>query len=389
MFHGMYRDLMMGKKVAIFTWCYDNGPMNYGQILQCYAMQKLCEKYNLDVTVIKYRHLRGFEKILEIPQKGMERNDYERSFKEQYVERQDTEQMKRFLGFISENIHLSPQCYLVKEIEEEIENKEILIVGSDQLWNPLWFDPVYLLEFAKTEQRRVSIATGGISVDKKAYNPILKRIAKAIEKFDYVSVREPVSKDILNCYTDKKIVDLLDPTLLLDDLQWRKLCEDRLIKDKYIFVYYLGKITPHKHILKEIAKKCDVKKIVYIRRHYFNENINEEGILEPFDDAGPKEFLALIRYAEAVCTDSFHGLVFSLVFKKDFYLMDRAYKDMDVASNTRAENLQNKLKFKKRFANSKKELSSIEKIDYEIVEKELHKIQEYCTKEFEYAIELM
>lgn len=376
----------MNKKAVIFTWCHDNGPVNYGQILQCYAMQKLCEKYGLDATVIKYRRLRKFEDLINIPAKGTERNKYELQFKEKYVEKQDARQVKKFQNFISEHICLSAQCYSIKDIEEEIEDKDILIVGSDQLWNPLWFDPVYLLEFAKETQRIVSIATGGISVDKEAYRPTLRRIAKGIEKFDYVSVREPISRDILNAYTKREIADVLDPTLLLDEIEWNQICGHNLMKEKYIFVYCLGALTFHKHILKEIARKYGVGKIIYIKMHYSTEPVNHEGILEPITDAGPKEYLSYIRYAEAVCTDSFHGFVFSVMFKKDFYLMDRAYIPKDEVSNSRADNLMDKLKIKKRYANCKKDLSEMEHIDYERVGQELGKQRKDSIKEFEKAI---
>lgn len=376
----------MKKKAAIFTWCHNCCLVNYGQILQCYATQELCKEYGLDVIVINYRNLKKFEKADDIPPKGRERDCYEKLFVDKYVERQDDIQVKRFVDFISANIRLSQQCYSIKDIKEEILDKDILIVGSDQLWNPLWFDPVYLLEFVETRQRCVSVATGGISSNKEVYSQILKRIAKGVERFDFVSVRESISRDILNSYTNKKIVDILDPTLMLGEDKWKVISQYKLIEGKYIFVYCLGKITPHKHILKEIARKYKTRKIVYIRMHYSSEQINNEGILEPVVDAGPREFLSLIRYASAVCTDSFHGFALSLVFRKDYYLLDRAYIARDEASNVRADNIMNKLKIPKRYANSKKELLKLESIDYEGLRTEFDKRKNDSIKEFERAI---
>lgn len=377
----------MKKKAAIFTWCYDNGTVNYGQILQCYAMQTLCEEYGMDTVVIKYRCLNEFEKLTNIPSKGSDRENYEFQYRNQYIENQDTKQVRKFIKFISQNIRCSSQCYSVKDIEEEIKDRDILIIGSDQLWNPLWFKEVYLLEFAKENQRCISIATGGICVDREKYRPIIKKIANGIEKFDYVSVREPLSQKILNCYTDKRITDILDPTLLLDEVKWEEICEKRLINKKYIFVYFLGKVSPHKNILKEIVKRYNIEKIVYIKMNCSNEKINNENIMEPVINAGPKEFLSLIKYSEAVCTDSFHGTAFSIIFKKDFYVVERAYTDNDITSEIRVDNLMEKLKIKKRYANSKKELRDIEYINYEDVEKELFIKRKYCMKEFERAIE--
>ncbi len=377
----------MGKKAALFTWCYF-GRVNYGQILQCYATQQLCEEYGLDVTVIKYRPMKEFETNINIPQKGIEREHYERHYKEQYIERQDVKQVQRFRNFISENICMSPQCYSIKDIEEEIEDKELLIVGSDQLWNPSWFDPVFLLEFARKEHRVISIATGGVSIDRKVYRPVLKRIAKGLERFDFVSVREAVSRKILSTYTDKKITDVLDPTLLIDERKWKKLCACRAVEEKYIFVYFLGKLSPHKHILKEIAGKRKIGKIIYIRMHDSDEDINTEGILEPIVDAGPREFLSLIRYADIVCTDSFHGFVFSLIFEKEIFLMDRAYTNTDEISSARETNIMDKLEIKNRYANSKKDLLNSEAIDYVSVKKALEERKKYCRKKIEQGIAL-
>ncbi len=377
----------MGKKAALFTWCYF-GRVNYGQILQCYATQQLCEEYGLDVTVIKYRPLKEFEKDIPIPPKGTEREYYEKHYKEQYIESQDAKQVESFQKFISENICMSPQCYSIKDIEEEIEDKELLITGSDQLWNPAWFDPVFLLGFAGKKHKIISIATGGISVDRKAYRPVLERIAKGLEQFDFVSVRETVSKGILSAYTDKRIVDVLDPTLLIDERKWKKLCACRAVEGKYIFVYFLGKLTPHKHILKEIARKHKIGRIIYIRMHDSDEEINSESILEPFADAGPREFLSLIRHADIVCTDSFHGFVFSLIFEKEFFLMDRAYANTDEISNAREANIMDKLEIKNRYANSRKDLQNSEAIDYVSVKKALEERKKFCRKEIEQGIAL-
>lgn len=377
----------MGKKAALFTWCYF-GRVNYGQILQCYATQKLCEEYGLEVMVIKYRPLKEFEKIINIPPKGIEREHYEKYFKDRYIESQDVKQVERFREFISENICMSPQCYSIKDIEEEIEDKDILIVGSDQLWNPAWFDPVFIVEFARKKHKVISIATGGISINKKVYQPVLKRIAKGLEKFDFVSVRETVSREILNAYTDKKIIDVLDPTLLLDERKWRGLCAHRMVEEKYILAYFLGKLTPHKHILKEIARRNKIEKIIYIRMHDSDEEINNEGMLEPFVDAGPREFLSLIRSADIVCTDSFHGFAFSLIFEREFFLMDRAYTNTDEISGARETNVLNKLKIGNRHANSKKDLLVSESIDYISVKKALKDRKKYCRKEIEQGMAL-
>lgn len=379
----------MEKKVAIFTWCYNNGTANYGQILQCYALQKLCENYNLDVVVIRYRKLRDEEKNFLIPAKGVERDKYEYMFRDQFIESQSSGQIQRFNEFIDNYIHVSAQCYSVDDILEEIRDKDYIILGSDQLWNPLWFDEVFLLDFVNENQCCFSYATGGITSDYGQYSKVIELIANKIEKFHAVSVREPISKSILQKYTNKKIYDVLDPTLMLSYDEWNSICgNERLYTNKYILCYFIGKVSPHKHVVKEIARSYGIKSVVYIHMSISKEQINGEGLFEKIENVGPKEFISLIKHAEVICTDSFHGFALSIEFKKVFYLMNRAYVDRNASSNMRWDNVMNKLEIKKRYANSKMDLKSVELIDYDKVEKQHMFWRKYSEKYFRRALDI-
>ena len=195
----------MKKKIAIFTWCYTAGAINFGQILQCYSLQKHCKEIGFDVVVVKYRKLNDEEDIRQIPPKGKDRDRYESDYKDMHYENQESGQARLVNKFIDEHIEFTQQCYCEEDILEEINGCDVLLVGSDQLWNPLWIDCTYLLDFDNLQRKRISYATSGICSEKQAYKEHIKKIAGKIENFEYVSVRESISKRILKKYTNKKI----------------------------------------------------------------------------------------------------------------------------------------------------------------------------------------
>lgn len=334
----------MKKKAAIVTWCYDNGKTNYGQILQCYAVQQIIKKKGYEPVVVKYRRVNSFEKIN--PQKipFSFRKIYEVWYKVHYIEGQLDGRIWKFYKFIRKHIHTSPQCYSKTDIERVTKDCDVLICGSDQIWNPLWFDDVYALNFGNRRQKRIAYAASGVLLQDKEYEDTYMKLAKLLESFDIITVREKQSIEILKSYTDKKISDILDPTLQLSAKEWDEIASEKLIKEPYIFCYTLGEIRLHKKILKEIMKQYQAKKVIYIGSNLLPNQVNDYGCFESYQTAGPAEFISLIKYAEAVCTDSFHGIAMSVVYDKKFYILSRNQENgSKIGSDERQNNLLKKL----------------------------------------------
>lgn len=363
----------MNKKGAIFTWCYENGTVNIGQILQCYALQRVCNSLGIDTIVIRYRALEGSEKSESIPSKGIDRDAYEDNYKDKHLERQDTVQVKKIKAFINERIVRSEQCYSVEDILEEINDRELLIVGSDQLWNPAWYNSVFLLDFDYGAKRCISYATSGVFVCDETNEADIELIAKKIMKFDYVSVRERISKEILERYMKKDVFNAMDPVMLLKKEEWDQLSAQPMCTKPYVFAFFIGKLEPHKHLLKEVARKYNVEKVLYIKmaKLGFEEVYNDLEIMMEIPDAGIEEFVSLIKHSVAVCTDSFHAFVMSVIYNKPFFLMDRAYMSKTEASNCRWDDVMGRLCIDNRESNSRKEIVMKESIDYEIVNKQM------------------
>lgn len=335
-------------KAAILTWCDNNGPTNYGQILQCYAMQYLVRKKGYEPIVVQYRrkdsrdlfqHSFSNRSII-----GRFLNEkYEAYYNLKVVEKGDSPRIRLFKEFIKKYIPLSPPCYTKKMVEEMTKNCQILICGSDQIWNPIWFDPVWFLDFGRPDQKRIAYAPSGIFYETTEFVECYKKMAKLIRRLDIVSVREQIGADILKKYIKKNITVKKDPTLLLGQNHWDQVADQRLIKGNYIFCYLVGSISPYQLILRELKKRYDAQKIVYIPSNM----VEERGFVEfeKYENAGPAQFISLIKYAKAVCTDSFHGTVMAIQYNIPFYNVSRIHKGTEAFSGR--ERIENILKKEK------------------------------------------
>lgn len=356
----MDRSMRGRPKAAVLTWCNNNGKTNYGQILQCYAMQYLVKSKGFEPLVVQYRKkdtrdllMHNFCNRTVIGRRMNEK--YERYYDIKVVEGKETLRVRRFRDFITKYIPLSPPCYTKKMVEEMTEDCRLLICGSDQIWNPVYFDPIWFLDFGTPGQKRIAYAPSGIFYEKPEFEDYYRRMAPWIERLDKVSVREQISADILKKYVDREIKVQDDPTLCLGKKQWDLVAGKRIVDEDYIFCYLLGSLAPYQLILRELKKKYQAEKIVYIPTNVFEEGRFQR--FQEYEDAGPSEFLSLIKYAKAVCTDSFHGTVLALQYGIPFYNVFRACKETeDIGGRERIDNLLEKRGIGKRWVRNVREV---------------------------------
>lgn len=332
-------------KAAILTWCDNNGPTNYGQILQCYAMQYLVKGKGYQPIVIQYRRkdnrdlvMYNFSNKTALGRLLNER--YESYYNLKVIEGKSTPRVRKFKEFIGKYISLSAPCYTKKMVEEMTKECEVLICGSDQIWNPIWFDPIWFLDFGKSDQKRIAFAPSGIFYETPEFIKCYQKMGALIEKLDEVSVREEISAEILRKYVKREIKVQKDPTLCLNSEQWDQVADERLIKEDYVFCYIIGSISPYQLILRTLKKKYHVQKVIYIPTNKLIETGFKE--FEKYEDAGPAQFLSLIKYAKAVCTDSFHGTVLAIEYGVPFYNVSRVHKGTEAFGGK--ERIENALK---------------------------------------------
>ena len=245
------------------------------------------------------------------------------------------------------------------------KNYEAFIVGSDVVWQPKRVKSYradgYFLKFANG-QKTVSYAASidsVVNLDLKKLSPYYKEGLKYI---DCISTREKSSVPFLQGLTDKKVYECCDPAFLYsadqyDDMMGLAELSARNPKDKYIYVYALDDSTEPLEYAEKFAKEKGLKILYYSEAPYDFEVENEK-----CTDDGPAEFLCRLKNAEYVFTTSFHCIVFSLLFEKNFLSFARS------KVSCKSTDLLEKYNLLDRIASSSTEISKIdEEIDFEKV----------------------
>lgn len=363
------------KKIGIVT-LYTG--FNYGSALQAFASKKYYEKLGYESNILGYsdslvkgRDIR-IEKILIMFLRTFWRPSlFKKTFLtyQKSLNKEISQNSKNlFLRFYEEKLKV---VKLNKTSMKEYGNKEevkALICGSDQIWSAtaVYVDPFYYLRFFPKNKRMAYAPSFGKS-QVPYYNK--KIIRKYIEDIPYLSTREIEGQSIIKELTGKDAAVLIDPTLLINKTEWSELAgEERIEKDNYILFYFLD-IPSDKTLqnLKILSKELNLK-IISIPNVSTLFKSEFEKICNI--DTGPIEFLNLVKNATLICTDSFHGMLFSINFNKNFYIFERNY---GVAQNQsgRIKSILNILDLEERFIKDE-DLKNVEQdINWEKVNKNL------------------
>ena len=142
-----------------------------------------------------------------------------------------------------------------------------------------------------------------------------------------------------------------------------------LVKGDYILMYLLSSNKQHRAYVKKLAKQTNCK-IVGVLHGAGYICGDEKYVDEVPTNIGPFEFLNLIKNAKFVCTDSFHGCVFSTIFERDFYAFKRFSDDNNMSTNSRVTGLLNKLGLTNRLVQNFNEFN-LTPVNYENVKQEV------------------
>ena len=312
---------------------------NFGTLLQCHALQRFVESVGCDVEVLDYRcqeYSRSRLRKLRIFIGDLRRNPL-KHFK---ILRNTARRHKReslFERFLRQRINLTESQYATFEsIESNLPVYDIYIAGSDQIWNPRLggFKPVYFLKFAPEDSLKMSYAASfGIDSFNAEESAAIKAMTKDLNS---ISCREQSGVDFLHgAGIDSTLV--ADPTLLLSADYWHGLCDNNLSKsldEEYVLSYFLSKSDCKDNMIRHSFGNSDIKCLDLC----VDADASSESVL----DAGPEQFLSLIANCKLLITDSFHGIVFAIIFHKNFYIVPRKDKDPN-SQNTRVINLLEKL----------------------------------------------
>ena len=292
-------------KIGIVT-IFDNN--NQGNRLQNYALQEMLGRYSGTVETIKNKPQR----------KSLKQRLMSASFlaESPCVNRMVGKRRKaEMLWFNKKHLKISRQSVCCEDAFRVLKEKcDMYCSGSDQIWNPAigranLFD---FLGFADRERTFSYAASFGIDEIPEQYK---EAVRKGLQHIKYISVREDAGKRIVEELTGRTDVEVLvDPTMLLTTNEWDKILRKPKapLPEKYILTYFLGPVSPDRR--SAIRKKADQMGCEVI------EVMDENG---PFYAIGPDQFVYLIKNAQMVCTDSFHGSVFSFLYQRRLAIFDR------------------------------------------------------------------
>lgn len=321
---------------------------NFGSMLQILATQKAINQVGWDYEIIRYDkrtpmfYLTNVTRLfnpffmkgkIEAFEKNRKLKGYPEVQKGNSIRNKCIDQYrKKYVG------PYSPVYKGYENLVSGVKKYDAVIVGSDQLWTPAGIkSKFYNLLFVPDQINKVSFATSfGVgevpSSQKRMTTQYLKRI-------NHISVRETRGAEIVKELTDKDVTVALDPTLLFTGDEWRSIFPDnRVIDEPYILAYFLGSNEDHRDAVEQLKKDTGLKVITIPFMDVFVERDLTFGDERLFE-VGPVEFLNLIRGAEYICTDSFHGSVFSILNHKRFITFNRTNSSDKQTRNSRIDSL--------------------------------------------------
>ena len=320
-------------KIGILTF---HCAHNYGAVLQAYALQEYLKSLGHEVEFIKYEPeyllepYRVFPNIRKKQSLATVLSAIARSVLTIFY---SIPRHYAFKKFISDKLIISS-----KEVKtvEDISGYDAYIVGSDQIWNlniTRGYDPVYWLGIKDKNALKISYAAS-ISQNKITEGQE-EQVAKFLNNFDSISVRETQAQELLQPLATKEIHTVLDPTLLVDKQVWDGLDLSRPIAEKYVLVYYVGYSPNIGRIADNIAKEIGAKVITLVPYPTFRNRKGKNQTATPID------FVRYFKHAEFVVTSSFHGTVFATIFNRPFYTVE--INALKGGSSTRMKSLLNAL----------------------------------------------
>ena len=361
--------------------------VNYGSVLQAWALQRMLTMKGIESEIIDYEPEK-YGDLYDVFLKPGRPHFLVKNINRVPVMTILARQQKSFARFRRDNLRMSAESYTL-ENQEDICGKdyEAVICGSDQIWNTgaSDSDTVYFLPFPIPGRKiayAVSLNTG--SFEGEVQRELFKRW---ISDYDYLSCREESGVDKLRgLLEDGRQVDLnLDPTLLLNRVEYARITSPRLIRGRYIFVYYVWFNSSIVAAAREISRRTGLPaytiEMAKGGRAYLR--LIRNGIHPVTRTLAPGDYLSLIKNADYIVTDSFHGTAFSLIFQKRFVCINDRNRDGNLRDDVRITGILSRLGLEDRYITSEEaENFDIEaRINYrKITKKRLKLAEESITR---------
>ncbi|MCH5175528.1 MAG: polysaccharide pyruvyl transferase family protein [Prevotellaceae bacterium] len=379
------------KKIALVT-CYFQH--NYGSQLQALATQMVFDKLELENETIcidglkpeinraKYRYFlsKAFDKNTVKDKMATVRKIIAKKTNPDYAHSLAIRD-KIFTDFANTQFKLSQRYSSKMELGSHANEYSAFVVGSDQLWLPSNIAAnYYTLNFVPDHIKKIAYATS-FGVSSLPHKQEIEA-EKFLKRLDAIFVREISGQKLVKKLTGKEVPLVCDPTLLFTSEEWnRKAPAGRRIQAPYILCYFLGNNPEQRLFARRLAEKTGYR---IVQLPNLDEYIkSDEGFADDaLYDVSPLDFVALIRDAQYVLTDSFHCTVFSSLFCKSFFSFRRYNNDSIVSTNSRIYSLLDTLGVQERLLDGIEDIDRCLQMDinFEAVHKRIQYLRQQSVK---------
>jgi hypothetical protein len=267
----------------------------------------------------------------------------------------DLKRKKAFDQFHAQYIPTGKVIYTSNaELTMNLPEADAFICGSDQIWNSFFEngkDPAFYLDFVPIEKLKISYAASfAIDEIEEFLKPFVN---EKISRLDSISVRETSGVRIVKELGIENAVQVLDPVFLLEKEHWNQFVTT--INEDFVFVYDFDSNPTIKQIALQLKKEKGWK--------IYTVNSNIDYADTNFYLEGPEKFLSLVSQSKFNLSNSFHSTAFSILFKKQFVVVNRMEK-----INTRMRDLLDLFNLNKYLIINIKEFNALSIIDYKTID---------------------
>lgn len=317
-------------RAGIITFLHND---NFGSSLQAYALQRTVRELGYDCLHLDYRPDRK-EKIRNLLLSGNNLKLVLEGIRKREVRAdQNGARIKSeaIPAFYDKYMQLSSPCRNQEELQAQSRECDLLLCGSDQIWNPVWLNPAYFLTFADSGKPKIAYAAS-LGVSCLPREAKIRKIRQWTEDFRAISVREQEGADLLEKMTGKKAEVMPDPVCLLSREEWSTIAADAPMDEPYLLCYFIGENARYWKRVQALKQETGLRVLVL--------PVTAESYCsgyELLDGAGPEAFLAAVSHAAFFCTDSFHGLAFGKIFGIRTEVLRRYREDDPDSKNSRVD----------------------------------------------------
>lgn len=346
--------------IGIMTWYKYQ---NFGTVLQASALYHVIEKAGYQATMINYPPKSGIVQTEKIDVRYLCKKIVEKVKYHQCKDYTSIGRTQLFEEYQKKHLSETIVCETYPALYELNDSFDAFVCGSDQIWSPLCFDDKYFLPFVEENEKKIAYAPsfGSTKID----NPIIQeKTAKQIETFRHLSVREKQGAELIRNLTGQQAKVVLDPTLLMDYEEWDSLLQPdaapHIKEGRYIICYFLGDAKRYEKYIQMLSESTGLPYYIIPMK----QADRQKATVVPFE-VGPTEFVSLIKNSAYVCTDSFHGMAFSINYNKPFSVFKRFADNDKKNQNSRILSLLELLKMQQRLVDPKKDKPAAELLDFD------------------------